>query len=59
MGTAVCGSCGVFGVTVWAGCSVGGWQCGQVLVWVCSDMGALRCGAIVVWGSGVHGRVAV
>ena len=68
MGTAVCGSCGVFGVAVWAGCSVGEfWQgvlrCWCVLVWVRCDVGplwcggivcmvVLRCGGIVVWGSG-------
>ena len=56
MGTAVCGSCGVFGVAVWAGRSVGEFWQG---VLVCSGVGALRCGAIVVWGSLVHGRVAV
>ena len=67
MGTAVCGSCGDFGVAVWAGCSVGEfWQgelrCGCVLVWVHCDVGPLccrgvvcmvelRCGGNVVWGS--------
>ena len=67
MGTAVCGSCGVFGVAVWAGCGVGEFcqgvlQCGCVLVWVCCDVGPLWCegvvcmvelryGGNVVWGS--------
>ena len=52
IGTAVCGSCGVFGVTVWAGCSVGKfWQgvlrYGCVLIWVRWDVGPLWCGGVV------------